>query len=240
MSLINLISDLHRQVERLHVAKISADEVKSLQQRKLEISTLAKELHNQVQLIAVFESAGFETLEMPSSVNDTLKRVQKIKDAFEQSGDPSSLTEGKDWVRILTSLEDIPKHIKENLTNSWSQFITQNYSGDKPENLKIDLAATQKNTEVHRRYQLGDKEYADLAGIMPRSPADFQQMKDKGVTLSNIHKEFDFDVPDDVKVFLKAIGENGADLGLLTKNVLSWLQENNTEINYKIIRKFNR
>ncbi|MCB2425399.1 hypothetical protein, partial [Methylophaga pinxianii] len=119
----------------------------------------------------------------------------------------------------------------------WLEFVQSSYEGQDPVQLESVLAPTdinKSNLLFFREKYLALKQ---LGRSRPKERGDFDSVRQISNQLREIHQRFDFEVPDDVRMFLVSVAEGGADLDLLTTEVLDWLHKKNTSNNYRIVTK---
>ena len=101
--------------------------------------------------------------------------------------------------------------------------------------VKVRIAFTPANIAAFKTYEQLHQAFRAEFDHRPVDKAAIDRVKALAARLTETTKEFDFDVPADVKRFLEAIQSGGAKLDLLTDAVLEWLQENNAFDNYRIV-----
>ncbi|TIW72666.1 MAG: hypothetical protein E5V53_32670 [Mesorhizobium sp.] len=109
------------------------------------------------------------------------------------------------------------------------------FTGEAPSVVKGRIAMTPSNTAAFKMYDQIHQAFRTEFDKLPADKAAIDRVKALATTLTETAKEFDFDVPADVKRFLEAIQTGGAKLDLLTDVVLKWLEENNAFDTYRIV-----
>jgi len=235
VSLLNRIQALNDSVENLKTAKVGINEAKLLQARYDELTLVSEPLTAQIEKVHIFKLQGIELSELPSSVTDARNQVSEVSNRFSEKREAKSLTKGKNWEFLRSAINSIATAIDKDLSESWKKYVVGASSGEPPENLKAILAPTDQNRSALDRYQTEFSRLNAFIGFVPNSQKPFEDVKRSGSKLKQIYKEFDFDVPDEVKIYLDAVGRGGAGLDLLTQDVRAWLTQNRTLSKYKIV-----
>jgi hypothetical protein len=94
---------------------------------------------------------------------------------------------------------------------------------------------TESNKKALIEYSQLHGEFKILQREFPADTADINRVKMCAEKLKMVAEKFDFDVPEDVKIFLAAVARGGATLDLLTNEVGKWLNQNQSEMNYRIV-----
>ena len=236
---MNLASRIQNMIETAIVLKDKREnynEAKKLQKRLDEIKESEQILSEQVEQLKLFRQVNLDLITVPEKLKLANKSLSKIKERFLKDTKESSLTKGRDWENLKGFIKDISNDVYKQLYNRWKIYVQECYTGKKPQDLRNVLAPTEKNNKVLIKYESEHKEFQHyLRKNLPVDIDDFGKVKEIAASLSEIHTEFDLDVPESVNHFLKSVASNGASLDLLTEEVLKWLKSNNTYSQYKIV-----
>ena len=165
--------------------------------------------------------------------------LEKIIQQFSEKPEAASLTKRKYWTKLLEQGAAWRKKLDAEAIESWGGFIDKQCRGSSPKQLRKTLAQTESNKSALEKY---GRIYDELTSLRDEFPefSEFSQTvehaRDLSGNLERTARAFDHDVPEDVKVFLAAIDRGGASIELLTEEVLTWLRENNSEGDYRIVR----
>ena len=237
MNLLERIDALKVQVQELKTAQLNVGESQRLQTRLEEVDLVAIPLAQQVTLLNIFRTEGIDLSGASDTVEKAVKRIQTIQERFKAESKAASLTKGQDWTLMKKYTSEVTASVKTNLTDNWNRFVESSYSGEKPQNLQRSLAQTESNESALSRYRVEYDNLNLLARKLPESSINFENVRSTASKLKDIYKEFDFNVPEIVKEFLKAVGSGGADLDLLTDEVSKWLHSNGTINRYQIVAR---
>ena len=237
MTLVERINLMKGKVDSLKAAKSDMVEATLLQARFRELQELAEILEQKVETLELLRKEGLDLTNIPSSLDKAASRVTTIRERFTTERKAAQLTKGQDWKLMEKFVGETVDEIGKDIKNSWHNFVEQAYSGETPTELDYMLAPTNTNTHALYRYQKAYEKLSTLSRNTPTNREDFNQVKGLASELRTIYGEFDFDVPKAVKDFLNAVGSTGADLKLLSAEVLEWLRTNSSIDRYKIVAK---
>lgn len=225
------------RVDRIIEGREQAAEIISLSQRLTEAEHMV-EVTAKVRDSAIFLKENKVTIKTSEiNVNNALKYISKIIDRFIKKPDSASLTMGKDWTKLQEETNRIIDDGQKSILNSWKSHIDALKPGQSPKELTGALAKTNKNNRALKGYT---NLYSQLVGLrdgFPDESNEIDRASRLSVELRQLSKSFDYDVPDNVKMFLSAIDQGGASLKLLTPEVIKWLDENSASDSYQIIGK---
>lgn len=236
MSLIDRIHNLTERSEKLVDLENRLAESRRLHELMKDAEAFSQTLEQQVLLSRLFDDQGFSR-DVPEKVENALGTLSRLKERFENDTRAEQLTRGRDWRLFKDQLNKVCESAAQINKEQWRRFVGLAYSGQKPNELKTSLALTPENQANLPRYENVYEQLSRYARSLPAERSDFNNVREIAERLTEIYQQFDFDVPESVKRFLKAIGDGGADLGLLTNEVRAWLNENNSAAKYRIVAK---
>jgi hypothetical protein len=233
-------------VERIEALRERAEGQSSLEQKRAESGRLqyllnaarrlSEDLGSQVTQLRMLEDQGIET-SAPDSAVAARKTLSKLRERFAKEPRAEQLTRGQDWTRLNEQIQATCRTLASALETEWRRFVGTAYSGESPNNLAGSLASTDGNMANLKRYRDAYAQITQYARSGPRERADFDRVRDLVRQLTEIYQGFDFNVPEDVKRFLRAVADGGANLDLLTAEVRDWLQQQNTGSQYRIVAR---
>ena len=237
MILIERIEQLQRRANDLSGLQARLDETRRLQTLQQQAEKVSKPLGQQVQGLRLFRDQDMDLHEVPASAASALKTLDRLRTRFAKDRRAENLTRGQDWKRMESQVQETSKIINRELDNEWKQFVTTAYSGETPANLERTLAPTDSNRGRLSRYGEAHRQLMASARTLPTARIDFENGCRLARQLAEIHQGFDFNVPEAVGAFLKAIGAGGAGLELLTEEVRNWLTQQGTAGRYRIVAR---
>lgn len=240
MIMMDRIGDLKQRAVGLHERGQGRDEAARLQRLLEEARGLSSDLGREAQQLHLLRDQG---IVLPSEelggedADAALKVLDRLRERFAQERRATRLTQRQDWTRFTEWTEAARKQAAGSLDKAWRDFVDGEYKGDKPDHLKGSLAPTDFNTQRLQRYRIAYDELVALKRKRPAAREDFDRVRELARLLNETHAGFNFDVPDAVNHFLRAIATGGADLDLLTDEVRAWLQQQGSIDRYQIALK---
>ena len=235
-------------IDRIQSLSERANSQRSLEERRAESERLQHLLEEAETLSAVLV-VEVEQLRLlrdqdigvsaPDTTAAARKTLGRLRERFANKRRAEQLTKGQDWNRFHEQVHRTSQDLSSALNTKWRQFVETAFSGDKPRNLESTLARTPLNVENLRQFRDAYSKLEGLLGSHPTRREDFEYVRKLARQLSEIYQNFDFDVPEDVKSFLRAVADGGADLALLTTCVRDWLDEQGTNGDYRIVARLN-
>ncbi len=235
MTLIERVHSLRSRAEKHGARQVGLEEVRKLEPLLEQARNMSDSLSREVQQLRLLRDQGLALPEPPEASGQALKALGRLRERFAQERRAQRLTRGRDWTLFKQRTEAACEQAAEGLNKSWRDFVASAYSGDKPESLETSLAPTEVNRACLSRYRDAYRRVAGLARKRPESPEDFEQVRALARQLNEIHQGFDFDVPDVVSDFLRAVAAGGASIDLLTDEVRAWLERQGKSGSYHIV-----
>ena len=237
MILVERIETLSERASRLDQASDECAESRRLQGLLGKAGPMNVSLGQEVQQMRLFHDEGINAPVDTAQAGSAHNTVEKLLERFSEERRAENLTRGKGWTSLEERVRGTCADVATCLKAAWRQFVDIAYSGESPSDLERSLAVTARNVEQLKLYKQAYTELKSLARTRPKERTDFNRVRELARRLSEIHQGFDFDVPDDVKLFLSAVADGGADLTLLTQGVRDWLQQQNTSDLYRIVAR---
>jgi len=237
MTLIDRIEALSERASGLVALDRRRAESAKLQQLLAKASPMNDKLGTEIQQMRLLHDEGINVAPDSTSAEATRKTLARLINRFNQNRTADSLTKGRDWKLLEDQTQTTCKELTDALKTAWSQFIATAYTGESPSHLERSLAVTDRNVDQLRLYK---QTYTQLNGLTrnrPQERGDFARARELARQLGEIYQRFDFDVPEAVKRFLQAVADGGADLDLLTEEVLGWLQQQGSNGHYRIVAR---
>lgn len=236
MTLIERIRDLAERCDGLADLDEKQSESKSLHSLQTDATLLARDLGEQVNISRLLGDQGIEC-DIPQVAKHALNTLSKLKSRYDKHMRADQLTQGRDWTRFKEQIVSVCNEAEKVNKEKWREFVELAYSGQNPKEVETSLGLTDGNKRNLPLYQNAFMELTRYSRSVPKERADFDRVRDAARQLTEIYQQFDFRVSDSVKRFLKAVGEGGADLSLLTEEVVAWLEENKSTNKYRIVAK---
>jgi len=237
MTLNDRINGLTECASGLDALERRRAESAKLQQLLEKARPMNDKLGSEIQQMRLLYDEGINAAPNSTSAEAARKILARLINRFTEKRTADSLTKGQDWNLLEVQVQTTYKELTDVLKAAWSQFIATAYTGESPSQLERSLAITDRNLDQLKLYKQIYTQLNGLARSRPQERGDFDRARVLARQLSEIYQRFDFDVPEAVKRFLKAVAEGGADIDLLTEEVRGWLQRQGSSGHYRIIAR---
>ena len=237
MTLIGRIEALTERASGLDALDRRRAESAKLQQLLEKARPMNDQLGTEIQQMRLLRDEGVDTPLDTTSADAARRTLARLIDRFNKNRIADSLTRGRDWTLLAEHTQRSCQGLTDALATAWRQFIATAYTGESPSHLERSLAITDHNLHQLNLYKQTYTQLNGLARSRPRERGDFDRVRELARQLGEIYQRFDFDVPEEVKCFLKAVAGGGADLDLLTEEVIVWLQQQGYSSHYRIVAR---
>ena len=237
MTLIDRIEALSERARGLEDLDRRRAESAKLQQLLTKARPISDKLSTEIQQMRLLHDESINVTPDSASAEKTRKTLARLIKRFNQKRTADSLTKGRDWKLLEDQTQTTCQELTDTLKAAWSQFIETAYTGESPSHLDRSLAVTDHNVEQLRLYKQTYTQLNGLTRSRPQERNDFARVRELARQLGEIYQRFDFDVPEAVKSFLKAVADGGADLDLLTDRGHGWLRQQNKTGRFRIVAK---
>lgn len=234
-------TSLPARAAALRASLAALDAMGSNVQETSKLTDLREELRKQLDPLEQSTAqskllrAGGVAVPVKASLNTARERVRSVRTRFLADKKAATLTTAKHWTTLLKELAGAAADADSAAKLAWREHCDDAYTGEKPATLRSQLADTDHNRGALQRYEIKFQLLRSASSALPQSEDEISRVKQLGANLEAIAKEFDFEVPAAVKLFIDAVRAGGASLGLLTPEVLDWLAKNKQIDNYRIV-----
>ncbi|CDZ42306.1 Hypothetical protein NGAL_HAMBI1146_50720 [Neorhizobium galegae bv. officinalis] len=225
---------LHERLVTLDLLGANVQETGLLEDLRTDLAPLAAELSRALDQRALLLGSGIETPE-PPSLGTARKRAATLLNRFSAERKAAVLKERTGWASLLKEVKAASTDVSDSVSRTWKGYRHTVFTGEAPALVKGRIALTPSNNAAFKTYEQLYQTFRAEFDKLPADAAAIERVKALATRLTATAKEFDFDVPVDVKRFLEAIQSGGAKLDLLTDDVLKWLKDNNVFSNYRIV-----
>lgn len=225
---------LHEGLVALDQLGANVEETGLLADLRADLAPPAAELSRALDQRRLLIGSGIEAPE-PPSLATARKRAAVLLERFTAEKKATTLKRGSGWANLIKEIKTASTDLGIGVVRSWKGYSQSVFTGEAPSVVKGRIAMTPSNTAAFKMYDQIHQAFRTEFDKLPADKAAIDRVKALATTLTETAKEFDFDVPADVKRFLEAIQTGGAKLDLLTDVVLKWLEENNAFDTYRIV-----
>ncbi len=158
-------------------------------------------------------------------LSELRERSRGMADQLTDLEQAASLSDTEQWVRLLKFANLRSEKLREILNTVWTSHKNSFGELSSPGTIRAKMPHTPRNVEALLKYEECHLEYSRLVGkATPTKREDVSRVAELSALMHAAITEIDFNVPDDVANFLKAVASGGARLDLLTPTVTNWLQ----------------
>lgn len=235
MTLNERCQTLSTQIDQLRETRELVAQQVVVQQRTNEWNILKQESRS------LEAKVGLLTLSEEGQALVAAKRAtfrQCAKSALQRlgpTGDVAGLTTDETWTRLTSSAKGLTTQLKASGKEAWRALIDRLGVPETPERLRGHVPGTPGNVALLAEYQRAYSAFAALNALdLPRNSDDLDNLSTAVKQCQRIVERMDFNVPDDVLTFLRAVQQGVATLALVTPAVGEWLRNNNQLEHYKV------
>ena len=214
------------RLQKIFEARQGVDEARALEGIRLELVKMATPVNIGASNARLLIDHGV-ALSYDLDLGSVIATVNRVLMRFEEAPKSSTLKQGGRWTNLTSKLEALSSELIEGHNNDWKLHFSGHYFGGlSPVQREANLIlAIPGNKEAIERYKLLYQQFIKFRTSIPKDDDEFVRLSEISTQLANIHFE-DKDIPEDVRRFFEATN-TGANLDLLTVEVISWLRSNN-------------
>lgn len=225
---------LRERLVALDLLGANVEETGLLEDLRSELAPFVAGLSRALDHRALLLGSGIETPE-PPSLEPARKRAATLLDRFTAERKAAALKKGTGWANLLKEIKTASTDVSDSVVHTWKGYRQTVFTGEAPALVKGRIAFTPANNAAFKTYEQLYQTFRAEFDKLPVDQAAIERVNALAARLTETAKEFDFDVPIDVKRFLEAVQSGGAKLDLLTEAVLKWLNDNDAFENYRIV-----
>lgn len=236
-----IAASLPIRVTALKASLAALDAMTSNVQETALLTALRTELQKDVEALdqalafcQLLQRSGV-AIALPASLGTARARAALLLERFSADPKAATLKKGTNWANLRQEMRQAARDAQAQAGLAWQAYKGTVFTGDKPQIIASRIAQTPANQDALARYQAKFEQFSAAFQSLPRDPADVARVRALADNLKAIAKEFDFNVPEDVKRFLAAVLAGGAGLDLLTAPVATWLKTHGAFPNYRIV-----
>lgn len=225
---------LRERLASLDRTASNAAEASDLEGLRFELAANVAALTVHIEKAAILDAAAIQ-VELPASLIAARKKAKEILQKFVASSTAATLKRAQGWKTLLGEAAAAARDLGTANVAAWRSYRKEIFAGDPPAVVESRLAPTRPNVEAITKYRFLFDRLEAKFNTLPADRGAIDEAVVLASELETVAKEFDFDVPAEVKLFLEAVlSVSGAPLALLTPAVQAWLVDNNSFDNYRI------
>lgn len=212
----------------------NVEETGLLADLRSDLAAPAAELSRALDQRQLLVESGIEAV-APASLDVSRKRAAALLEKFTAEKKAATLKKGVGWANLIRDIKAASTDVAASLISSWKAYRLDVFTGEAPSLVKGRIAFTPANNVAFKQYDQLHQAFRTEFDKLPAEQAAIERVRALAAKLTETAREFDYDVPADVKRFLEAVQSGGATLELLTDAVKTWLKENNAFHSYRIL-----
>ena len=227
---------IRERLTRIEAASASVEEAFALSNKKKELQELVEKLASLSEIRVVLQRGGVPMTKAPETGN-AKKLCQQVIARFVESPKATTLVVGQRWKKLHSTISTLVDEEENRQKQAWrAYFSTQLFGGLSPEQLSQTIVQTlPENKKALERYKSAYASFLGYRNVVPTTPQDFENVQKYSRELSEIRFIENEDVPVAVREFFSATATAyGANLDLLTSEVMSWLRDNDMLKHYTV------
>ena len=224
------------RLARADAAMSSVEETNALSKKKSELSLLAEKVGALVKRRDMLRQRGVP-LSMSPDVEKARKSCSMLLARFTESPKAATLVDKHRWTKLTESLAEFNAAEDALQKEDWKRYYaTKLFGGVSPEQREQTILITlPENQEALVRYKRLYKQLSLYRATLPCTSNELEVAQDSSRQLSEIRFIENKDVPSAVREFFNATSSaSGANLELLTTEVVDWLRLNGMLNNFAV------
>jgi len=228
--------NVRARLARVEAASSGIEEANELATRRDELDALVVRI-----MVLASRSTLLRAERIPltpiTKIDQAKQAITQIRDRFVESPKASTLTNGKRWTKLMTTLNEFKDSVELVQKQDWKNYFSSKlFAGVPPEQRRQTiLQALPENRKALERYTKLYQSFNQYRSSVPGTVEALREVHACSKDLAEIKFVENDDVPISVKAFFNATSTgSGANLDFLTPEVIEWLRTNNMLVNYVV------
>lgn len=234
--MLNEARRVRARLVRTEVASTSVEEAAALAKKKAELILLAAKVKSLANRRDLLRNGGV-TLSVAPDTEKVKQLCSLMLTRFSESPKATTLVDKQRWTKLTEALIEFNASEDTLQKQDWKGYYgTKLFGGVSPEQRKQTILMTlPENQKAWDRYKRLYTRFAEFRNSLPISAEDLKDVQNCSKELTEIRFIENDDVPMAVRAFFNATSTgNGANLDLLTTEVIDWLRTNNMLNNFAV------
>jgi hypothetical protein len=237
ISILYRFLQLDQQLSSLSLAKQNMDEVRRIQERSTEWKTVKAKLERLETSAEILSPTERQAPELVSMRNSVRRQAADIRKRLQAASDVAGLEQDASWRKLLSSVTGLAEQLEKAALETWKKAVEECGSLEMPSTVRALMPPTPENESAARRYDDSFRQFQEVAKRrIPTSLSDLSSLRAHADACRRAYGSITFDVPEDVRVFLKAVQDDSATVAHLTPIVVEWLKEKQQLARYRVRR----
>jgi hypothetical protein len=235
-----ILDEARKLRDRLRLAEAAStnvEEAEALSKKKTELRALVEKIADLAERRVWLKVGGVSLSDPPDDLDKVRQSCQMLFTRFAESSNSSTLVDKQRWKNLTDAVTKFHT-VEETLQKqNWkSYFETKLFGGVSPEQREQTiLISLTENQQALALYKNLYKRLTAFRTTVPSTVEDLKDVQNCSEELSKIGFIENKDVPSAVRDFFKATSSGtGANLDLLTVEVVAWLRSNDMLNNFAV------
>lgn len=239
--MLEKINNIIINIELFSVTQKADDELSSLDKININLKEIEQTLKKQIKDLNFFK----ENVKIISVENFNLGNVNQYFEILEgrwnEKKISKSISTDNFFNKLKNELKIVDDQISMKCDEEWRTFNKTLYNNKSYHDLKLECIETENNIKILSDFKIefdNFKKYSDYKLLPENNIHLIDKIKKISETLNLLLNKIDVIDDEEIKSFINATSSsNGANLDLLTPNVLKWLKEKGIDNLFKVNKK---
>ncbi|QHS35578.1 hypothetical protein GWQ43_05575 [Alcaligenes faecalis] len=224
------------RLERANAARAGVEEAAALSKRADELKKLAEKVEVLSRRRSMLRVGG---VQLPAAIDteSAKKLCTQIVSRFVESPKAATLAEKQRWTKLSETLNEFCVAEETQQKINWKDYYARKlFGGVSPEQRKQTILMTlPENQRAWERYKRLYARFSEYRNNFPATADELAAVQEWSKELSEIRFIENEDIPPAVREFFIATATgSGANLDLLTPEVITWLRSNDMLKNFSV------
>lgn len=236
----NEATKLRERLRRAEAATSSVEEAEALSKKKIELRILVDKVTNLADRRSLLKFGGVSLSDPPEDLDKVAHSCRLLSTRFTESPTASTLVDKQRWKNLTDALTTFQVAEETQQKLNWKAYNdTKLFGGVPPEQReRTILLSLPENQKALALYKNLYKRLTAYRATLPSTSEELKEVQECSKQLSSIEFVENKDVPVAVQEFFKATSSGfGANLDLLTTEVVDWLRSNSMLNNFAVRAK---
>ncbi len=228
---------LRNRLLRAEAATSNVEEAEALAKKKMELRDLVNKVAILAERRSLLRAGGVSLSDPPDDLEKVKQTTRMLSTRFAESPNSLTLVDKQRWKNLTDGVIRFQTIEETQQKQNWkSYFETKLFGGVPPEQREQTiLMSLPENQESLSRYKSLYKHLTACRTSLPSTIDELKGIQDCSEELSQIQFIENKDVPLAVREFFRATSSGvGANLDLLTTEVIAWLRANDMLNNFAV------
>lgn len=234
--LLNDARNVRVRLMHAEAASSGIEEAEALAAKRNELQELANRIATVARRNTLLREENVP-LSRIEAIDKAKQLISQINARFVESPKATTLVNKQRWSKLMSTLTEFRASAEAQQKQDWKVYFSSKlFGGVPPEQRKQTiLQALPENQISLDRYTRLYQRFNQYRNLVPATVEALREVLACSKDLANIQFVESDDVPVPVKAFFDATATgNGANLDLLTQEVIEWLRTNNMLANYVV------